>query len=597
MKPIFQYFLIALTTGSLGLVSGVWISRDDLPEETHTQSAVKIETIPYSQLSQQMDSQIPQELKLDDIYQKNNIFDQLHFTYTIARESDFKQLTKYLGLVIRDDDPLFNHNIASIFLERMVVLDPLSALEFIDTHRTMNQNSFISHVLTSWIRLDPEAAIDYFKSMTNKQLKYIVGARLLEDPTLRQSGLLAEIESELGSYSDRIIEQVRLKRMPAANAFEEALLRTDHRRREAMMSAVGRWYQEDPEAAMQRVAALTNQRERHQLMQVIISMQSRQDPEMALEMLALYAPDDKNLKRQALMNYANQDPERALPLVESWVAETGNYDIMSNLISRWVQTDEIAALGYVETIPEQHRQSVIQNLAFAYINHSPEKGMTWMMSLGPEYDQNAKRMALQALSRYPDIAENWLLRLDSEPELQGILLSQIAGRRAQSNPGDTYEWLGKYADSPQFQAARNSVLQTWARTEPQSVAALLDDNSEDPSYSHLFSITASTWVSRDIDAALNWIDSLPDSNNKEAALGSAISRITDPERAISLLEELPENKARNFRMQLAYNWLRRTPDDVETIIRRLELNDQNAGTLRRVQEQQSIQIIRDGGFR
>ncbi len=597
MNPIFRYFIVALMAGASGLLAGAWITRITPAEPGQENSAELSATIRYSQPPWQEDDVEHQVLKLDDIYRQNNIFDQLHFAYTIASASDFEQLSRHLAIVIRSHDPLFSHNIASIFLEKMVVLDPLATLEFIDSHRTMAQNSFITHVLTSWIRQDPEAAIDYFRSMKNKQLKYIIGARLLEDPTLRQNNLIAEIELQLGSRSEQVREQIRLKRMPAANAFEDALLRTDHRRLQLMMRAIGRWYQEDPEAAMQRIAVLTNQSERRQLLSVIMSMQSRQDPELALEMLAQYAPDDKNLMRQALQNYASQDPERALPRIESWVAETGNYNVMNNLLSRWVQIDDVAALSYLESIPEQHRQAAIRNLATSYISHSPEKGMNWLLSLGPEYDPMTIQMAVNGLSRYPEIAEDWLQRLDAEPELQGALLTQVAQRRANSSPSDAYEWLDQYSDSPQFESARNSVLQVWARTEPQEVADLLEGRSDDTSYNHLFIMTASTWASRDADAALSWIESLPDSANRDAALDSAIARIPDPNQAIPLLDKLSGNTARETRMRFARNWLSRSPGEAETIISRLDLDSEDAENLRRTNNQQLTRIRQRGSFR
>ena len=574
-----------LAAGSLGLVSGLWIARNDPPETLQIASPRQTETKQDIQQPSAGENQLSRQLEFSDIYEQENIFEQLYFAYSIARASDFERLNELLAVVIRDPDPLFSYSIAFILLEKMVVLDPLSALKFIDTHRTMEQNIFVSHVVTSWVRQDPEAAIDYFKSIRNQQLKYYIGARLLDDPTLGRSGLLAEVELELGSYSEQIVEQVRLRRMPVASAFEEALLRTDNRRLDMLISAAARWYQQDPEAAVQNVAALTNLNERQQLLGIILSMQSGQDPELALQMMEQYAPDDKEIRQQVLMNYANHDPVKALPEIESWVSETGDYFLMSSLISRWVQIDEIAALSYVESIPDQYRQSVVEGLAYAYLEHSPEKGMAWLLTLGPEYPQDVKLSALQALYSYPDIAEDWLTRLDSEPEMQGVLLEQVAQRKAEMNPSDAYEWLERYSDSPQFQAARYSVLQTWAQSDPSTVAALLDDSSSDSAYSGLYSMISGTWVYDDVDAALDWIESIPDSANKEAALGPALSSIQDPERAIALLEELPEDSAGHLKMQVAYHWLSQNPNEVETIIRRLDLNDQDAEDLHSIQEQ------------
>ena len=55
----------------------------------------------------------------------------------------------------------------------------------------MNQNAFSSRVLTSWIRHDPDAAIDYSMSLTDQGPKIQMGARLLAAPSLHDSGYSA----------------------------------------------------------------------------------------------------------------------------------------------------------------------------------------------------------------------------------------------------------------------------------------------------------------------------------------------------------------------------------------------------------------------
>ena len=129
----------------------------------------------------------------------------------------------------------------------MIAIDPIEALAFVREHPSMNQAAFISHVLTSWIRDDAEPAIDYFKSLTNQALKLQIGARLLEDPFLSDSGHLPAIEAELGTQAEQISERIRLSRLSPQSAFEEALASTDLRRQPIMMRAITRWYQQDPD--------------------------------------------------------------------------------------------------------------------------------------------------------------------------------------------------------------------------------------------------------------------------------------------------------------------------------------------------------------
>lgn len=587
MNKLLRYILPASLTAILGFVIGLLVagSQKFTPSSpasvrpgTHSLESVSI----AAQLTQRDDNDSQIEI-FNDIYHQESIFEQLHFAYRFASKSNFEQLAENMESIINDDDPLFSHNIASILLEKMVFLDPLRSLEFIYTHRTIDQNIFISSILTSWIRHDPEAAIDYYKAIANQQLKYIIGVRLLEDPTLIQSGLASEIEEALGRNSELIVEQVRFNRMPASVAFEEAFLRTDHRRRGLMMKAVGRWYQQDPEAVLQRVADLTNRNEKQLLMHVIMSIQSRQDPELALSLLEQYAPNDKNLKRQALINFAGMDPLGALPSVENWVAETGNYDVLSSLISKWVQKDEVAALSYFETIPDEQKPQMISALASSFINASPDRGMEWLLGLGSEYDIYVKTMALITLQQYPEVADRWLPKLESEPSLQAALMAHIAMRRTREDPDSAYLWLDRQRDSPHYESVKTTILHQWVQSEPSRVASIIESDSTDSSRQSLFRQTASIWVSRDSDAAVTWVDSLPDSVNKNQAVQGILSsgqNASDPDRIISLIDSLPEETARNYRLEFASNLIQRNILDIETIIDKINLDPQQIMQLR-----------------
>ncbi len=606
MGILLRYVLPSVLAGAFGFVIGLLVAGSQTPALSHLPVAASSlsDRTPLLNLAQSSGVSTPglftggqkQLSMLEDfaqIHQQENIFEKLHFAYSIASRSHFEQLETYMTSIIFDDDPLFNHNVASILLEKMVVLDPIRALDYIDSHRSNNQNNFISSILTSWIRQDPEAAIDYYKTIKNSQLKYMIGARLLEDPTLLQSGMLEEVEIALGSYSKQISEHVRFNRMAPANAFEEALLRTDVRRRELLMRAMSRWYQQDPESAIQRVAVLTNQNEKRQLLQVIINMQSQQDPETALLLLEQYAPNDRDLKRQALNNFAHQNPLAALARVESWVAETGNYDIMSTLVSSWIQSDEVAALSYVDSIPASNRPEVLRALSSAYIRQSPEEGMEWVLGLDSELSSTLKRTAVSALMQHPDVAERWLSRLDTDPEMQANLMLQLSGAKARNDPAAAYQWLDSQKDSPSYDSARVHVFQQWAQSDPESVASIIESEPDNRSIRTAFSQTAGHWATRDTEAAVSWVRSLPDSDNKNAAIEGIVSYgagYKDPGLTLSLIDSLPDDQAKNLRFQLANNLLYSRPGDIETILEELRLDPEQLAQFRNLQKQRESQV-------
>ncbi len=583
MKALLSYSMAALLIGALGFASGVWWSKETKPavpavaavEREHVELQTPTEPAP-----QVMCTDFP-TLQFNDIPSLPSIFEQLHLTYEIAGQSDLDQLVQYLEQSYDRPDPLFNHNITSILLERMIAIDPNEALAFVHEHPAMNQYTFISHVLTSWIRHDPEPAIDYFKSLTDQRLRVQIGTRILSDPALSDSVYLSEIEEALGSQAQRIGEQIRLRRLSPQDAFEDATLRTDRQRTSRMMQAISRWYQRDPDAALGRLSGLSNQRERQQLMSAIISMQVRMDPEKALEMLDTYAPDDRNLQQQVLTRIGMRNPEVALPRIEALISETGNPDILGNLLSQWIRVDEGAALAYMADMPEQYEEHVFQRISHSYISQSPEEGMTWLMSLDEKYDRSVKSSAMSVLSQFPDMAESWLYRLADKPVLHGALLRSMAQHRAQEDPREALEWLEQYTDSSSYESSRRSVIQNWAHQDPRGVASLLEDNAADPSYQHLFQMTSQRWMTADPSSAHDWIESLPPSPGKVNAVSGAISNMSDPEEAIVLLEDLPSESIASVTMQLASSWLRREPDEIERIIARLDLTEQQAANLRR----------------
>ncbi len=577
MRFLLHYAIPATVSLTFGLVFGLWLG-DSTPDSAAplvtnrsvSQSSPVIPSVPVTEAQH----------KFSEIRGFDTIFEKLHFTYQLASNSNLAELTEMLEQVVGDPDPLLSHNVAGILLEKMLVIDPLHALAFIDSHREMEKRYFTAHILTSWVRHDPDSAIDYFKGINNQQLQYAIGARLLDDPTLEHTGLISEIELALGPQSEQLLEQARLKRMAPASAFEEAILRTDHRRQGAMMRAIGRWFQQDPDGALQRITGLANTAERDQLLQMVISIQAQQDPRAALNTIRNFAPDNLNLRRQALSIFAQRDPVGSLASVEAWVAETGNYDLVGRLVAKWILLDETSALAYLSTVPQGSRTQVYQNLAHAYISVSPVNGMNWLMSLGPEFDQTVKRSALNSLGNHPDVAEGWISRLTGEPELQSILLAQVAGRKAQVNPVQAYQWLQQYRNSQAYQQASIGVLHAWAQTDPATVANMIDSRLDDPAYAQIVMNTAGAWVSKDQDAALSWIDALPSSDAKVHAVNSVIHRLADPDVLIPLIKDLPLSAQSSVKLQLAHSWAQKSPGQIDAIIQQLELNEANADALR-----------------
>ena len=579
MNFILKTVVPALITLALGIVLGLMLVGLKTPTDQSRAPVPMPLPAPAEVVIDGTSETRAREVTLEDVYRAPLVFDQIYLLFSLAAASDTEQLLVHLSALRNSPDPLFYRNGVSIMLERMTALDPLRAMTWIEENHLPDHTAMISHVLTSWIRNDPEPALDYFLGMTNQQVQFAVGARLLEDPTLAQSGMLDDIRDVLGDYGRRVEQQLTLQRTPPDAAFEQILNGSDPNKLNLLTMAANRWFRQDPEGALSRISVLENIQYRSRLMQVMLNMQASQDPQRALALIATYAPDDTNLTRAALSNYARIDPMGSLPRVESFARDTGDYSILGVAVSRWLRDDRAAALAYIDNVPAGYREQVMQRAAYDYVRENPDEGIEWVMSLPPEY-ASVQQSALTSLHQFPALAERWLDRVDNSPRIQQILLQQVAQNRARRAPETAYRWLEQHADKPGYEAARTNVLNQWAHSNPSRVATLIQDDVDNPNMHHVYQNLANTWFQNDAEAAMDWFEGLPSSEGKVAAFWTVIHRTEEPWNLVDTLASLPEQAQQEGSMQIAYRWNQMDPEATDDIIQALDLEDWQADQLR-----------------
>ena len=569
-----SYLLVA----TAAIYVGVYISK---PEQAEPLRFIVHETASEPLLTPTT-GHTSQTLSLVDIERAGTIFRQQFIAHQLAAAGDIPALKNHLDSVLASDDQFYYYNLSNIFLERFIELDVYAAIRYIETIRIEQRkiDALIASVVTSWVRHDPEAAIDYFHNISNQQLKNQIGARLLQDTTLQASGLLPEIEQALGTYGSQITASLRMQQQSPESLFEEALLLTGRERQQRLTIAMSQWMQSDPNAALQRLGEFSNPQERKNMLRMIIAYQGRQDPLAALRTAKNYAPDDMELEGQALAVLARQNPEVGMAYVEAFAKRTGNSQVLANVISNWASSDLDAALAYAGTIEKKHQHVVHQRLAYTYIQTDPEAGMQWVMSLA---DHDIRNSAVSMLAQINvSIAEDWLDKLDDQ-QLTNNLMQNIASVKAQNDPESAYQWLQGHRDSDGYQNALSNIVQQWATRDPDEAVKILEQHADDKQLQHVFGSLASTWANRDQDAAVAWMNSLPEGDNKNAATQSLVMQTwrNDPDHALDILGGLPEQQAQNLRIQIAYEWARKDPDALNDITRKLALSDEEESDLRR----------------
>ncbi|MDZ7685986.1 MAG: hypothetical protein U5O39_14035 [Gammaproteobacteria bacterium] len=581
-----RYVALAITCAFIGFVGAWLLFRQATPKlmPTPTAGGQTVTTHTVSSETERAQASRQQPIDFEMIAESQSIFDQLYMAWQLAAQSDVGELEALLDRTLTGNDPVYRHNIASIFLERYVELDPEGAMAFVDSDHRFNQLAMKSHVLTSWVRYDPETALDWFRSVNDRRLVITAGARLLEDPTLAATGLRRQIIDIIGDeQAARILQRVEMKRSDPAELFETARLMSGQDRQTRMQFAVTRWAEQDPEVAIARIRSLPDDAERERLLQIAVSTYARQDAEAALGYVQTHFPDNQNLMVQAINMLAARDVQRALPHAEDLQRRFGDMKALTYVLRAWANKSPRDAIGYASSLTAEQQRSVYPALAHSWMRRDPAATIRWLASLGDEFS-DVKRSALQIRSSGAMTAGERLLPTVTDPMVREQLITSIAHFKSNRNAQEALAWIEEYADEPAYNRSLPTIMANLARSDPERAARFIESNPGNKQLARSASTLAQVWYRTSPTQASEWLTSLPASDMRDKVISqvSMIAAIQDGlDPAIELLDLLPPGATRdNAVRQVAFNWVRRSPGRTEEAISRLDLTPELAEQLR-----------------
>ena len=519
----------------------------------------------------------------DDIADQFTVFDQLIVAYRVAADSNEIELKAHIKRCLGSNDPFYNPHLLSIFFEKYTALDPLAALAFVSSEPRLDAQSLVGHILTSWVRADPVAAVEYFVGLNNQILVRAIGPRLLSDPIVSQSGLSKKIEQKLGPGSDLLVEQARARTALPSDLFEAAMLQTGNRRTIQIQQALSQWASRDPEAALTRIRQMQNPAERQRLTRTAIMIFSQVDPENALAYVRNALTEDTRLEGMVLNAMAAADPESSTERIEEFSRRTGDNSAIINLLSNWVAKDPAKAITYAETLSDNLKIDAFARIARSFVNNYPTQGVDWLLALGSEHKQT-KKSVLRSLARIDSqLAEDTVRRLD-DSDLRSTLINSLASFKSETSPAAALAWVEQFKEANAYQQARSSILRNWVRTDPQGAIEELEGDLDKDNMAPVVTQLASSWYRRNPVDAVEWLESLPVGAGQQRALSAIVGLVAakDPESAIALADQITnQQRRRDAKRSIGYAWYAREPAQLDSIIRRLKLTEQDANQLRR----------------
>ncbi|MEM8492502.1 MAG: hypothetical protein AAF756_16925 [Pseudomonadota bacterium] len=469
--------------------------------------------------------------------EQSTIFDVLHAAYALAASAGIEQSKAYLKASLVIDDPLFSANVADVFLERLSALDVSESVTFIEgLPEGKGQRRLMISVLTTWARIDGDAALNYLADIEDVQFRRLAANVIstdagLPDPviTAAQEVLTAAIV-ELRGDSALLAKSVSLNN---AQVTED-------------IAAIEKRVTADPDGTLDELMAMPRSRQKEMLTTAALGKLAIKDPERAIAFLTEFPEELASAENQVFTVIARTAPERFKAEIEEHARRTGDFRATGDMITAMMRTDKDAAVEYFESLNERARSRLGDQIVALLIKDDPYEGLKWAL----EHEQGDHLMFSMMTNSNPQIvvqADILMAELPTDSSDRADLMVALSTHHSRDDPRKALTWLDRYRGDLGYDRAYVDILNRWASDDPAAAAAQLASDPPASDGGHVYNMLAHYWGRSDPDAAESWAFGLRDERMRELALGSLISQYasTQEQRARSLYSKLPKGLARD----------------------------------------------------
>jgi hypothetical protein len=389
--------------------------------------------------------------------------------------------------------------------------DPQAALELVRSVPASERDQLYLAVADQWSRQDPRAAAQWIESLPVRmqpQLAYrIAGAFLAQQP------------------DEALAWALRISRSPSRNLWSHM---------------IGLIATRDPDEALRRAQAAENPSQRAQAMARAVAAIAVRDPALATTYALKLPPGEGRYQAvsEVAMQIARTKPDAAL----EWLREIKEPDMLNNAASaiaaELAGADVESAARLTDRVPKDLRPIWIQEVAQAYAEFDPERGLEWVDRWRDEAPTAAMSFMQRLAMRNPEQALALTERLD-EPAERDQVLTYVIGMLAMQSPQAAAREIGGIRDEAARGRAAGALASGWARHDEQGASkwarSLESGRLRDTALSGV-----ATHV-QELDELFEVIDDIQSPEVQMNAVFNAASRRgrSDPEGMRALLRRYP----------------------------------------------------------
>lgn len=284
---------------------------------------------------------------------------------------------------------------------------------------------------------------------------------------------------------------------------------------------------EDPERALSELdSILVHPNELEKLRSEVIAAYGQARPAEALALLdeltniVSYPP-----RKSIVLTWAKDDPEAALEYVDALNEERSMLGLRHELLLDMVRYAPLRALeAAVDSPINRETDYTLQKVAEAYVQAEPEKGFEWLMAQETLSHSLLKAGVDGLISGHPDLAEALMRSVDPD-RWQAHFVRNLAVSRVTHGVAGAMAWAGELPGPEHRSNAYAGVFSVLAKDHPDQLLANLGSVQSLGISMRQYSKIAETFAAHHPEKAFNWAVSAPDSPAAAFIFGKAGRRL------------------------------------------------------------------------
>lgn len=531
--------------------------------------------------------------------QAPSAFERTEALYSLLLSADQKLLTKLLEQSENIGSETLKHTTQNTIVQRLTWVDPKLALSTIDSLPSDRHNPLISTVFGEWSIVDLDAAVAHAKILEQSR-KYAAVQGIIGAQDNLSNGLTEGIAKEL-QIDLNVFEQENLSKSLAADWQE---LIADEQSNMAQTAQLLRLAQEwvdqsGLDAIAQIDKSLNDPLLKKTVLGSVLQKAMLADPHAVLQQALNFEDDLRELVLETMARaWASIGPQEAMESISSIESHRIRRQMLDHFVTTWANYDPKGMFENFDLVPENLRSYAEEQAIRAIAQTTPADAVQFLANVSDEYVSFDLTMELATSWSDQDAlaALNWALSHQfPNSSLERQVLNTVLRSVAADNPELALQTALDQPSDLIGLGLEATVVEEVARTDIERAISMLSQVREGYTQSFTSVAVGKALVrNNEIDRALELAQELPE-ESRDLYYNLVVNEwaYSNPKSLVSKLEELPSTEAKYTaamdltRLNVGTNVL--TTDQM-TFVKSFLPKDYNSETGRRGAE--SAQIAR-----